>query len=145
MATGTPPWPREASNLDEGIKWANEHWPLWLGFFIEFVMTFLLLLTVRATTDEEAHRWVPEKFAGFFIAIYVGFACFITPMTMTCMNPARDWGPRVVSAMLGYPGHVLNYRWEVPIVYGIPQFLGGICGVAFWKYVLKPYFAAIKE
>ncbi len=134
-----------AATLSDALKWGNAHWPLWLGFLIEFVMTALLLFTIVAAGDPDSPLCA-GKWAGAIVALYVGFACFITPMTMTCMNPARDTGPRFLTLMLGY-GHIAfpGYRWEWPVIYVIPQILGGIAGVYLWDYIFKPYFKLMKK
>jgi len=137
-------WGGSAADMAAAVAWANAHWPLWLGYVIEFIMTFFLLFTIVTVTDTESPGY-SGWFAGFIIALYVGFACFIDPQTMTCMNPARDWGPRVMGAILGYGGWEWpGMRWEI-FMYIIPQIVGGVCAAFFYDKALKPYFKFLKE
>jgi glycerol uptake facilitator protein len=133
-----------ASTSGAALNWANAHFPLWLGILTEIIMTFGLLLTIVSTTDPDSPQhsgW----FAGMLIGLYVGFACFITPTTMTCINPARDWGPRLFGWLIGYGGiEFPGLRWEFPIVYGIPQIVGGCLAVLFYDYLMRPYLVALK-
>lgn len=137
-------WGGTAASAAAGLAWANAHWPLWLGYVIEFVMTWGLMFTILAVIDQDSPMntgW----FSGTIIALYVGFACFIDPMTMTAMNPARDLAPRFMSWLLGYgywdwPG----MRWEF-LMYFIPQIVGGLAAVYMYDKSLKPYFKYLKE
>jgi glycerol uptake facilitator protein len=133
-----------ATSAAAAKSWASAHFPLWLGFVTEVIMTFGLLLTVVSTTDPDSPQhsfW----FAGMLIGLYVGFACFITPTTMTCINPARDWAPRFFGWLIGYGGiEFPGLRWEFPLIYGIPQILGGCLAVLFYDHLMKPYFVALK-
>ena len=125
----------------------DKYFPVWYIFLAEVIMTFFLLLTVVAVTDPDSPMHT-GAFAGYLIALYVFIACMIeAPITMTCMNPARDWGPRLFAATIGYGPDFTFPGWhaEFPLVYGVAQFIGGILAVLFYDYTMKPYFKLIKK
>ena len=67
---------------------------------------------------------------------------FEAPISMTALNPARDLGPRVWMAVVGwgdiaFPGP--RGGWWVPLVSTI---VGGLIGGAFYHGVYKKVFQA---
>ncbi|KAH9054165.1 major intrinsic protein superfamily membrane channel protein [Lactarius vividus] len=88
------------------------------SFFDEFIGTFILLLVVFAATDKR--NATPAGFVPlivFFTILGIGFA----------INPARDLGPRIMTAMVGYGRQVFNYRsqyWVWSPILG--SFSGGV-------------------
>ena len=78
------------------------------GFGDQIFGTFLLLLCVRGITDEKNSN-VPGYLAPFLIGLLVvnigisfGFNCGYA------INPARDLGPRIFTAMCGYGTEVFR-------------------------------------
>ena len=79
------------------------------GFFVELLMTFLLVLTVLAATDVKA----PTGFAG----IAIGLALFIAhlvaiPVTNASINPARSIGPALFTGGCGRPPNCGCSSWR---------------------------------
>ena len=79
------------------------------GFGDQVFGTFLLLLCVRGITDERNSN-VPAYLAPLLIGLLVvnigisfGFNCGYA------INPARDLGPRIFTAMCGYGADVFRY------------------------------------
>ncbi len=73
------------------------------AFIAEMVGTAMLAFIVGTVTNERNHARPPG--AGQAIMIGVGVAAIISvvaPLTQAGLNPARDFGPRLVSFFLGW-------------------------------------------
>uniref|UniRef100_A0A4D5RZB6 Putative aquaporin major intrinsic protein family n=1 Tax=Ixodes scapularis TaxID=6945 RepID=A0A4D5RZB6_IXOSC len=71
---------------------------------------------------------------AFLIGIMVVALCWAFGSNcMAAVNPARDFPPRVLSALVGYGAETFSYRqfWWIPLF--VPH-LGGFIGT--WLYVL---------
>ena len=53
--------------------------------------------------------------------------CLVAPLTQAGLNPARDFGPRVVAMIMGWG----------------PAAQPDACGGAFWVYILAPVIGGI--
>ncbi len=83
------------------------------GVGIEIVLTFLLVFTVFATAVDE--RGAFKAIAGFGIGLVVAFDILAGgPVTGASMNPARSFGPALISGSLS--GHLVY--WIGPLVGG---------------------------
>ncbi|EMD40099.1 hypothetical protein CERSUDRAFT_112306 [Gelatoporia subvermispora B] len=99
-------------------------------FFDEFIGTAVLLIIVCAFTDQRngppPAGLVP---LALFIAI-LGIGVALGLQTGYAINPARDFGPRLATAMVGYGKEVFNFRHQYwlwcPILGPI---LGGLTGI----------------
>ncbi|PIK54441.1 putative aquaporin-9-like [Apostichopus japonicus] len=104
------------------------------GFADQVFGTALLLACILAISD--SRNGPPPPGMG---ALMVGLVVFVIGMTFgfNCgyaINPARDFGPRVFTAMAGYGQEVWFTRdgkhwWWVPILGPI---VGGICGALMY-------------
>ena len=64
---------------------------------------------------------------------------FVAPLTQAGLNPARDFGPRIVAYICGWgsaamPDEVGGWFW----VYIFAPILGGTVAALLFKYVLEP-------
>ncbi|KAG7379016.1 Phosphatidylinositide phosphatase SAC1 [Phytophthora pseudosyringae] len=76
--------------------------------------------------------------------LYVGAALaaltmVMTPFTQACLNPARDFGPRMVAAIAGWgsvalPGDRADSCW----VYLVGPFVGALAGSLLYDVVIHP-------
>jgi len=93
------------------------------GLFLEMFMTAQLVLTVLMLAA--------EKHKGTYLApIGIGLALFIimlvgTPYTSASVNPARSFGPSVVTK--SFP----NYHW----IYWLGPVLGSFLAAGFYKFI----------
>ena len=96
------------------------------GFLIEFVITFVLVLTVYAAAADDGNEVKGSPPLAIGLAITIGHL-FAGPSTGPSMNPARSFGPAVV-------GNHFENLW----VYWI----GPICGGTFGAIVYQMSFQA---
>ena len=107
------------------------------AFFAEFVGTLILALVVFALTD-------PRNSAGMLTPVVIGLTVamlisVIGPLTQACLNPARDFGPRLVTYFAGWGEAALpgpNGRGFFT-VYILSPVLGAIAGGAVQRFCLS--------
>jgi len=91
-----------------------------------------LAFMIFALTDAD-NTAVPKGAAPALIGLTVGtlvsqFGC----VTGAGMNPARDLGPRLVTALAGWGGASLSKGWWI---YTVGPVLGACAGAAMYKQV----------
>lgn len=114
-----------------------------VAFVAEVIGTAILAIMVFAL-NERSNAMAPQHnatpiFVGLTVAILISV---IAPMTQACFNPARDFGPRLFSALAGW-GNValpLGSDWSWLTVYIIAPTLGGVLGGGFYCHVLQPMY-----
>ncbi len=100
----------------------------WRNFLVEFLGTAVLLLGVRALTDRRnaAPGGYVEPLALGGLVFAIGLS--LGGLTGYAINPARDLGPRIASALLGWGPSVFQshggYFW-IPLV---APLAGGLAG-----------------
>ena len=91
---------------------------------LEAVMTFLLVSAVFGTAVSPD----APKVGGFAIGLVVLFAMVVAgPLTGAALNPARAFGPAVVSS-----------AWVGQIAYWVGPLLGALAAGLLWSMVLLP-------
>ncbi|MCF0160360.1 MAG: aquaporin [Bacteroidaceae bacterium] len=111
-----------------------------LAFAAEAFGTFLLVLFVFALTEDCNVGHPSVTMQPLFIGLTVSsIIFFIAPLTQCGLNPARDFGPRVVAYLCGWGGAALpdevgGWFW----VYILAPIVGGSVAALFFKYVLEP-------
>ncbi|KAJ7018967.1 putative aquaporin 5 [Mycena alexandri] len=107
--------------------YAVDYLPNGSAFFSEALGTAVLVLVIIATTDAGRGAAVPP--AGLFpLVIFVtllGISAALGMQTSFSLNPARDFGPRLLSAAVGYRGAVFSYRSQYWLWTGV---LGPVVG-----------------
>ncbi len=90
----------------------------------EFVLTFFLVSAVFGTIlNPDA-----PKVGGFGVGLVLLFAILVGgPLTGAAMNPARAFGPALVSG-----------QWVGHIVYWVGPILGSLAAALLWEHVLLP-------
>ncbi|MCX6236868.1 MAG: aquaporin family protein [Bacteroidia bacterium] len=112
--------------------------PLAIG--AETFGTFLLLLMIFALTEGCNVGRPNDALAPMFIGLTVSSViCLIAPLTQAGLNPARDFGPRLVAWATGwgnaaFPDHIGGFFY----VYILGPILGGILASLFFVHVLEP-------
>ena len=102
--------------------------PFWLACFAEGFGTFLLVFLIFALTEGCNVGRPSSDSAPLWIGLTVSSViCLVAPLTQAGLNPARDFGPRVVAMIMGW-GKAAQ-----------PD----SCGGAFWVYILAPIIGGI--
>jgi len=112
--------------------------PLAIG--AEAFGTFLLLIMIFALTEGCNIGRPHDAMAPLFIGLTVSsIICLIAPLTQAGLNPARDFGPRMVAWMTGWGAAAFpDQSGGFFFVYVLGPVLGGILAALFFVYVLEP-------
>lgn len=114
-----------------------------VAFVAEIVGTALLLLVVFAVNDSKNDEAPKNNNGPIFIGLTVSaLISVIAPLTQACFNPARDFGPRLLSAIAGW-GNIalpLGSEWGWLTVYIVAPILGAILGGAIYKKIVSPLY-----
>lgn len=108
---------------------------MWLAAFVEGFGTFLLLCFIFSITETANVGKPSSDIEPVFIGLSVGaIICLLAPLTQAGLNPARDFGPRLVSWMLGWG----QAAWPDEsggffFVYIAAPFIGGM--LAAWSVI----------
>ncbi|OMJ14316.1 Aquaporin-9 [Smittium culicis] len=106
-------------------------------FYQEFLVSCVLLFVLQGVFD---HKMAPAK---SFEPIIVGILVFVITSSTAIvgssnMNPARDLGPRIFTAIAGWgsePFTVANHYFWIPVVAPI---LGAIVGTGLYELFVIP-------
>jgi MIP family channel proteins len=111
IAQGTP------DIINKGISFSQ-------GVAIETVLTFFLVFVVYGTAVDGRAPKIGGLAIGLTVALDI---LFVGPLTGGAMNPARVFGPALVS------GH-----WHSHLVYWIGPLLGGaLAGLVYGRFLIK--------
>jgi glycerol uptake facilitator protein len=103
--------------------WTNAVVSMPLAIAAEAFGTFLLVLTIFGLTEDANAGRPSSTMTPLFIGLTVSSIIWlIAPLTQAGLNPARDFGPRLVAWIAGW-GHA-----------AFPDSCGGF----FWVYILAP-------
>ncbi|MGC8744494.1 MAG: MIP/aquaporin family protein [Verrucomicrobiia bacterium] len=111
-----------------------------LAMFAEGFGTFLLVLMIFALTEGCNVGRPDDALAPVFIGLTVtSIICLIAPLTQAGLNPARDFGPRVVAWIMGwgnaaFPDDVGGFFF----VYILSPMIGGAIASRFFVGWLEP-------
>jgi glycerol uptake facilitator protein len=111
------------------------------AFLAEVAATAILVLVIFCVTDER-NTTRPQLLTPVTIGLTVTLLIsLIGPLTMACMNPARDLAPRVFSSLAGWgsvPFTVNGNGWLT--VYIIAPLLGGLLGGGIYRVLFRPAY-----
>jgi glycerol uptake facilitator protein len=112
------------------------------GLIDQAIGTAILMLLIFALTDER-NQPVRANLAPLAIGlIVVAIGMSFGKLHGYAINPARDFGPRVLTALVGYRNNGLtggSSVWLVPIA---GPLAGGLIGAAVWDYAVRPFLPA---
>lgn len=113
---------------------------MWLAAFTEGFGTFLLLCLIFAITEGCNVGKPSSDTEPIFIGLAVGsIICLIAPLTQAGLNPARDFGPRLVAWMMGWG----KAAWPDEsggffIVYILAPIVGGMLAAWLFVWIIEP-------
>lgn len=112
--------------------------PLAMG--AEAFGTFLLLLLIFALTEGCNVGRPSDTMAPVFIGLTVtSIICLIAPLTQAGLNPARDFGPRLVAWLTGWGSAAFpDNSGGFFFVYILAPVAGGAAAALFFLYVIEP-------
>ena len=109
------------------------------GFLDQFIGTALLILLIFAITDEfnapPGANLAPLLIGLVVVAIGMSFG----GMHGYAINPARDFGPRLFTAIAGFHNNGLTDGtrvWWIPVV---APLLGGLAGAAIYDFGIRRF------
>jgi glycerol uptake facilitator protein len=141
-------YPAPGAALGADGRWTDEGWrtlqarvPFAQAFIAEVICTAVLALVVFAVTDPR-NTGAPAAFlAPLVIGLCVAaLISIIAPLTQCCLNPARDWGPRLFTFVAGWGSAAIPgpNGHGVVTVYILAPILGAILGGGLYDKVIAP-------
>jgi glycerol uptake facilitator protein len=128
-------------DLGMGQTSFNQHSTTWASaIFGEGIGTFLLMFAILGIVDSRS----PGDFAGIVIGfVVVAIIMVVGPITGASLNPARAFGPELVSAIGGGATH---WNQLIP-VYILPGLVGSALAAVTYDFIATPRIVAmpIKE
>lgn len=111
-----------------------------LAIAAEAFGTFLLLLFIFALTEGCNVGRPSDAMAPVFIGLTVtSIICLIAPLTQAGLNPARDFGPRIVAWLAGWGSAAFpDSSGGFFFVYILGPVTGGSVAAWFFLYILEP-------
>ncbi|KAI0255187.1 aquaporin [Lactifluus subvellereus] len=94
-------------------------------FFDEFIGAFILVFVVFAVSDRSNSALHPSFIPLVVFILVLGIGAAFGMQTGYAINPARDLGPRIMTAMVGYGTQVFTFRHHYWIWGPI---IGSCCG-----------------
>jgi aquaporin Z len=102
------------------------------GVLLEAILTFFLVFAVFGTAIDVRGSF--KAIAGFGIGLVLGFDILMGgPLTGASMNPARTFGPALVSGF-----------WQNHLVYWIGPLIGAAVAAGIYGYLLLPRPSALE-
>ncbi len=112
---------------------------LWRNLFSEILGTAVLLIGVRALTDRRNAAPAGYLEPALIGALVWSIGLSLGGPTGYAINPARDFGPRLASSLLGWgPAVFQSHHWYfwVPIV---GPLIGGVLGAVLYDLAIHPH------
>ena len=119
-------------DLGMGQTSFNQDTTTWASaMFAEGIGTFMLMYAILGIVDARS----PGDFAGLVIGgVVVAIIMVIGPVTGASLNPARAFGPELVSAIGGGATH---WNQLIP-VYVLPGLVGSAAAAFAYDFMTKP-------
>ena len=114
------------------------------AMLVEEIGTFILVLMIFLLTEGCNVGRPSEGSSPIFVGGTVSAIIAITaPLTQAGINPARDFGPRIISFLAGWgsiaiPGPKGGFFW----VYIAAPLLGGAAAAACFRFIIAPLMSA---
>ncbi|MDR0349379.1 MAG: aquaporin family protein [Tannerella sp.] len=111
-----------------------------LAIAAEAFGTFLLVLLIFALTEGCNVGRPSDTMAPVFIGLTVtSVICLVAPLTQAGLNPARDFGPRMVAWITGWGDAAFpDNSGGFFFVYILGPVIGGTIAALFFLYIIEP-------
>jgi glycerol uptake facilitator protein len=121
--------------LGMGMTSFNQHTTTWAqAIFAEGLGTAVLMFTILGIVDARS----PGDLAGLVIGgVVIAIIMIVGPVTGASLNPARAFGPELVSAIGGGATH---WNQLIP-VYIVPGLIGAALAAVAYDFMAKPRIA----
>ncbi|MBI2803781.1 MAG: aquaporin [Planctomycetes bacterium] len=142
LGRGPGPYDAEAHDRHDALV------PHGSAFLAEFLGTAILALMVFAVIDERNPAAPPARLAPVFIGLTVAILiCIFAPLTQACFNPARDFGPRLFAAGVGWGSVAIPGPNGLGFftVYILAPIAGAIVGGGVYSLGLRPSFPTLPD
>jgi glycerol uptake facilitator protein len=130
-----------AINLGMGMTHFNEHATTWgSAIFAEGIGTAMLMFAILGIVDSRS----PSDLAGIVIGgVVIAIIMIVGPITGASLNPARAFGPELVSAL----GSGKTFWNQLLPVYILPGLVGSSVAAVTYDFLAKPRLVArpVKE
>lgn len=119
--------------------------PLAIG--AEALGTFLLVLMIFALTEGCNVGRPSDALAPLFIGLTVSsIICLIAPLTQAGLNPARDFGPRMVAWIFGWKSAAFpDKSGGFFLVYILGPIVGAMLAALFFVFAFEPAMKSSSE
>ncbi|XP_059197949.1 aquaporin-4-like [Centropristis striata] len=111
---------------DMGVSKINPSVSVGNALVVELFISFQLVFTVFATCDHKRTDLKGSPALAIGLSVCIGHL-FAIPYTGASMNPARSFGPAIVT-----------WSWENHWVYWVAPTLGGTLAAALYEYLFYP-------
>ncbi len=110
----------------------------------EFVATAILAFVVFAVTERSNASGPGRALAPAAIGLAVAaLISVVAPLTQACVNPARDFGPRVFAWLAGWGSVAIpGPRGGFLTVYVLAPILGAVVGAGLFHRLFRPHYAS---
>jgi glycerol uptake facilitator protein len=117
--------------------------PMLTAFLAEAIGTAFLacfVFTLTSHRNPVGSRYVVPLFIGLSLAVII---MIIAPLTQAGLNPARDFGPRLVAYLAGW-GRVAipGPRGGFFLVYILAPVIGAVCGAGVYEWLARAVLPA---
>jgi glycerol uptake facilitator protein len=121
-----------AIDLGMGQTSFNEDASTWgQAIFAEGIGTFMLMFAILGIVDSRG----PSEFAGLVIGgVVIAIIMIVGPITGASLNPARAFGPQLVSA---FGNGATHWNQFIP-VYLLPGFVGAALAAFVYDFLAEP-------
>ena len=105
--------------------------------FAEALGVFILVMIIFSMTEGCNVGRPSDDIFPLFIGLTVSvLICTIGPMTDAGLNPARDFGPRIVAYFVGWKN--IAFTMDAFIVYALAPLIGGGLSAILFTKVIEP-------
>jgi glycerol uptake facilitator protein len=114
------------------------------AMLVEGLGTFVLVILIFLLTEGCNVGRPSDVLAPVFIGTAVtALIAVMAPLTQTGLNPARDFGPRIIAYLAGWKGIAIpGPHGGFFVVYIAAPLIGGSAAAGFFRWVIAPLMAS---